>query len=65
MCLVPAPGGFDDRLDVDELGTPGEHALVSRVTEMNGKVQPTPAELESKKSFLEENSQVTRKVTIA
>jgi DMSO/TMAO reductase YedYZ molybdopterin-dependent catalytic subunit len=45
--------------------TPGEHALVSRVTEMNGKVQPTPAELESKKSFLEENSQVTRKVTIA
>jgi len=45
--------------------TPGEHALVSRVTEMNGKVQPTPADLESKKSFLEENSQVTRKVTIA
>ncbi len=26
--------------------TPGEHALVSRVTEMNGKVQPTPADLE-------------------
>jgi DMSO/TMAO reductase YedYZ molybdopterin-dependent catalytic subunit len=45
--------------------TPGEHALVSRVTEMNGKVQPTPAELETKKSFLEENSQVTRKITIA
>ena len=45
--------------------TPGEHALVSRVTEMNGKVQPTPADLETKKSFLEENSQVTRKVTIA
>ena len=44
---------------------PGEHTLVSRVTEMNGKVQPTPAELETKKSFLEENSQVTRKVTIA
>ena len=45
--------------------TPGEHTLVSRVTEMNGRVQPTPAELETKKSFLEENSQVPRKVMIA
>jgi DMSO/TMAO reductase YedYZ molybdopterin-dependent catalytic subunit len=44
---------------------PGDHALVSRVTEVTGKVQPTAAELETKKSFLEENSQSPRKVKIA
>ncbi len=45
--------------------TPGEHTLVSRVTDINGKVQPTEAELETKKSFLEDNSQHPRKVMIS
>ena len=45
--------------------TPGSHTLVSRVTDVNGKVQPTAAENESKKSFLEENSQAPRKVMIS
>ena len=44
--------------------TPGEHTLVSRVTDVNGKVQPTEKELETKKSFLEDNSQHPRKVMI-
>ncbi len=44
--------------------TPGEHTLVSRVTDVNGKVQPTLEELESKKTFLEDNSQYPRKVMI-
>jgi DMSO/TMAO reductase YedYZ molybdopterin-dependent catalytic subunit len=45
--------------------TPGEHTLVSRVTDVNGRVQPTAEELETKKTFLEDNSQHPRKVTIA
>jgi len=45
--------------------TPGEHTLVSRVTDVTGKVQPTAEDLESKKTFLEDNSQQPRKVTIA
>jgi DMSO/TMAO reductase YedYZ molybdopterin-dependent catalytic subunit len=45
--------------------TPGAHTLVSRVTEMNGKVQPTEQELENKKSFLEHNPQSPRKVMIS
>ena len=45
--------------------TPGAHTLVSRVTDVTGKVQPTAQELETKKSFLEENSQAPRKVMIA
>ena len=45
--------------------TPGEHTLVSRVTDVNGRVQPTLEELESKKTFLEDNSQYPRKITIA
>ena len=44
--------------------TPGPHTLISRVTDANGKVQPTAAENETKKSFLEENSQAPRKVMI-
>jgi len=44
--------------------TPGEHTLVSRVTDVTGAVQPTAADLESKKSFLEENSQAPRKVRV-
>ena len=45
--------------------TPGAHTLISRATDVNGKVQPTAAENETKKSFLEENSQAPRKVMIA
>jgi DMSO/TMAO reductase YedYZ molybdopterin-dependent catalytic subunit len=45
--------------------TPGEHTLVSRMTQTDGKVQPTEQELETKKSFLEQNSQAPRKVKIA
>jgi DMSO/TMAO reductase YedYZ molybdopterin-dependent catalytic subunit len=45
--------------------TPGEHTLVSRVTDQTGKVQPTSEDLENKKTFLEDNSQHPRKVTIS
>ena len=45
--------------------TPGEHTLVSRVTDVTGKVQPTTEELEVKKTFLEDNSQHPRKVIIS
>ena len=45
--------------------TPGEHTLVSRVTDANGLVQPTEKELENKKTFLEDNSQYPRKVMVA
>jgi hypothetical protein len=44
---------------------PGEHTLVSRVTDVNGTIQPTVEELESKKTFLEDNSQFPRKVMIS
>jgi DMSO/TMAO reductase YedYZ molybdopterin-dependent catalytic subunit len=43
----------------------GEHTLVSRVTDANGKVQPTEKDLENKKSFLEDNSQQPRKVMVS
>jgi DMSO/TMAO reductase YedYZ molybdopterin-dependent catalytic subunit len=42
----------------------GEHTLVSRAIDANGQVQPTLEELESKKTFLEDNSQHPRKVMI-
>ena len=45
--------------------TPGEHTLVSRVTDANGLVQPTEQELATKKTFLEDNSQYPRKLTSA
>ena len=45
--------------------TPGEHMLVSRVTDVTGKVQPTEKDLENKKTFLEDNSQHPRKVMVA
>jgi DMSO/TMAO reductase YedYZ molybdopterin-dependent catalytic subunit len=45
--------------------TPGEHTLVSRVTDATGLVQPTEKELESKRSFLEDNSQHPRRVRIS
>lgn len=45
--------------------TPGEHTVVSRVTDATGRVQPTAEELENKKTFLEDNSQHPRKVMIS
>ena len=45
--------------------TPGEHTLVSRVTDVTGRVQPTAEELETKKTFLEDNSQHPRKLMIS
>jgi DMSO/TMAO reductase YedYZ molybdopterin-dependent catalytic subunit len=45
--------------------SPGEHTLVSRVTDVKGTVQPTEAELDTKKTFLEDNSQHPRKIVIA
>ena len=44
--------------------TPGEHTIVSRVTDVTGTVQPTAEELEVKKTFLEDNSQHPRTVMI-
>lgn len=45
--------------------TPGEHTLVSRVTDATGRVQPTAEEVANKKTFLEDNSQHPRRVMIA
>ena len=45
--------------------TPGPHTIVSRVTDITGKVQPTEEELASKKTFLEDNSQHPRKIVIS
>ncbi len=42
----------------------GEHTIVSRVTDTNGAVQPTAADLANKKTFLEDNGQFPRKVKI-
>ncbi len=44
--------------------TPGAHTVVSRVTDITGKVQPTADDLATKKTFLEDNSQFPRKLTI-
>jgi DMSO/TMAO reductase YedYZ molybdopterin-dependent catalytic subunit len=48
-----------------EGATPGEHTVVSRVTDVTGMVQPTEAELKRKKTFLQDNSQYPRKVMIS
>jgi hypothetical protein len=48
-----------------EGATPGEHTLVSRVTDTAGKIQPTAEELATKKTFLEDNSQHPRKLMIS
>jgi DMSO/TMAO reductase YedYZ molybdopterin-dependent catalytic subunit len=48
-----------------EGATPGEHTLVSRVTDASGAVQPTADELARKKTFLEDNSQHPRKVKVS
>ena len=45
--------------------TPGSHTLVSRVTDAEGNVQPTADELKRKKTFLEDNAQMPRKITIS
>jgi hypothetical protein len=45
--------------------TPGDHTLVSRAIDVTGKVQPTQQELEARKTFLEDNSQFPRTLTIA
>ena len=45
--------------------TPGAHTIVSRATDVTGRVQPTAKDLETKKSFLEENAQAPRKVMIS
>ncbi len=45
--------------------TPGEHTLTSRVTDVNGTVQPTAEELEVKQTSLESNAQLPRPVRIA
>jgi len=42
----------------------GEHTLVSRVTDVEGNVQPAAEELSRKKTFLEDNAQFPRKVRI-
>ncbi len=44
--------------------TPGEHTVTSRVTDINGKVQPTAEELETKLTFLEHNLQLPRTLII-
>ena len=43
---------------------PGEHTIVSRVTDEDGNVQPTADDLKRKKTFLEDNGQFPRKVRI-
>ena len=44
--------------------TQGDHTLVSRVTDINGNVQATPAELPEKVSYWEDFGQFTRTITI-
>lgn len=44
--------------------TPGEHTIVSRVTDANGVVQPEESELVDKKTMWENNAQFIRKFTI-
>jgi len=44
---------------------PGEHTIVSRATDMSGESQPDEEGLKRKKTFLETNSQMPRKVLIA
>ena len=44
--------------------TAGNHTLTSRATDITGRVQVTAQANETKKSFLEEDSQVVRKVLI-
>lgn len=43
----------------------GEHRIVSRVTDVNGRVQPTPEQMPEKVSRWENNGQFTRRVMIS
>ncbi|MGD2046895.1 MAG: molybdopterin-dependent oxidoreductase [Gemmatimonadota bacterium] len=45
--------------------TPGEHTVTSRVTDVDGNVQPTAEELETKLTFLEHNAQLARTLVIS
>ena len=45
--------------------TPGEHTIVSRVTDAEGTVQPVADELKRKKTFLQDNAQFPRKILIS
>ncbi len=47
-----------------EGAAPGPHTIVSRVTDAEGNVQPSAEELKRKKTFLEDNGQFPRKITI-
>src|SRR5262249_20623073 len=48
-----------------EGATKGEHIIVSRATDADGNVQPTTEELKRKKTFLQDNAQFPRTVSIA
>ena len=45
--------------------SPGEHTLVSRATDTEGRVQPVREDLANKKTFLEDNSQHPRTIMIS
>ena len=45
--------------------TPGEHTIVSRATDADGMVQPTPEELEFKQTGLENHQQYPRTVRVS
>jgi DMSO/TMAO reductase YedYZ molybdopterin-dependent catalytic subunit len=45
--------------------TPGEHTVVSRVTDINGQVQPTSEQMPEKPTRWENNAQFPRRVVIA
>ena len=46
---------------------PGEHAITSRATDVNGNVQPAPDDpfLAGKRTYWESNGQITRRVRVA
>ena len=44
--------------------TPGEHTVTSRATDVDGNMQPTAEELETKLTFLEHNLQLPRTLVI-
>ena len=52
------------RYDWDS-ATPGQHTIVSRVTDADGMVQPTPEELEFKQTGLENHQQYPRTVRVS
>jgi DMSO/TMAO reductase YedYZ molybdopterin-dependent catalytic subunit len=65
--IETAPGPYSWKLFTYRWrdAAPGEHTIVSRATDETGFVQPTAEELETKKTFLEDNSQHPRTVVIA